>query len=162
MLVYILMLFKKLFYIGACLFNNVVIVLGVQQKDSVIHTHVSIFSNSLPINVITEYLAEFPMPYNSSSLVHIDTFHSFSYLLPILSFLVPWLETVQFSRSVMSDSLQPQGLQHTRPPCPSSTPRIYSNSCPLSLWCHPTISSSVVPFSSHLQSFSAPGSFPMS
>ena len=62
----------------------------------------------------------------------------------------------------MSDSLQPYGLQHTRPPCPSPTPGAYSNSCPLSWWCHPTISSSVVPFSSHLQSFPASGSFPMS
>ena len=68
----------------------------------------------------------------------------------------------QFSRSVMSDSLQPQGLQHTRPPCPSPTPGVYSNSCPLSQWCHPTISSSVIPFSSCLQSFPASGSFPMS
>ena len=62
----------------------------------------------------------------------------------------------------MSDSLQPHGLQHTRPPCPSSTPGVYSNSCPLSWWCHPTISSSVVPFSYHLQSFPASGSFQMS
>ena len=62
------------------------------------------------------------------------------------------ISSVQFSRSVVSDSLQPYGLQHTRPPCPSSTPRVYSNSCPLSWWCHPTISSSVVPFSSRLQS----------
>ena len=54
----------------------------------------------------------------------------------------------------MSDSLQPHGLQYTRLPCLSTTPRVYSNSCPLSRWCHPTISSSVVPFSSHLQSFS--------
>ena len=67
--------------------------------------------------------------------------------------------SVQFSSSVMSDSLQPHGLQHARPPCPSSTPRIYSNSCPLSLWCHPTISSSVIPFSSCPQSFPASGSF---
>ena len=59
-------------------------------------------------------------------------------------------------------SLQPHGLQHTRPPCPSPTPRVYSNSCPLSQWCHPPISSSVIPFSSHLQSFPASGSFPMS
>ena len=58
----------------------------------------------------------------------------------------------------MSDSLWPHGLQHARPPCPSPTPRVYSNSCPLSRWCHPTISSSVVPFSSHLQSFPASGS----
>ena len=57
---------------------------------------------------------------------------------------------VQFSRSVTSDPLQPHGLQHTRPPCPSPTPRVCSNSCPLSQWCHPTISSSLVPFSSQI------------
>ena len=62
----------------------------------------------------------------------------------------------------MSDSLRPDGLQHTRPPCPSPNPRVYANSCPLSQWCHPTISSSVVPFSSCLQSFPASGSFQMS
>ena len=58
--------------------------------------------------------------------------------------------SVQFSSSVMSDSLPPHGLQHARPPCPSPTPRVYSNSCSLSQWCHPTTSSSVVPFFSHL------------
>ena len=62
----------------------------------------------------------------------------------------------------MSDSFQPHGRQHSRLPCPSPTPGVYSNSCPLSWWCHPNISSSVVPFSSHLQSFLASGSFPMS
>ena len=70
--------------------------------------------------------------------------------------------SVQFSYSVMSDSLLPHELQHARPPCPLPTPGVYSNSCPLSWWCHPTISSSVVPFSSHLQSFPASGSFPTS
>jgi len=70
--------------------------------------------------------------------------------------------SVQFSHSVVSNSLWPHGLQHSRPPCPSPTPRVYSNSCPLSWWCHPAISSSVVPFSSHLQSFQASRSFPMS
>ena len=65
----------------------------------------------------------------------------------------------QFSTSVMSDFLWPHGLQHARPPCPSSTPGVYSNSCPLSQWCHPTISSSVIPFSSCLQYFPASGSF---
>ena len=70
--------------------------------------------------------------------------------------------SVQFSRSVMSDSLWPHGLQHAKFPCPSPTPGVYSNSCPLSRWCHPTISSSVVPFSFCLQSFPASGSFPMS
>ena len=70
--------------------------------------------------------------------------------------------SLQFSRSVVSNSLQPHGLQHARPPCPSPTPRVHSNSCPLSWWYHPTISSSVVPFSSCLQSFPASGSFPIS
>ena len=68
----------------------------------------------------------------------------------------------QFSCSVMSDSLQPHGLQHARPPCPSPTPRAYLNSFPLSQSCHPTISSSVVPFSSCPQSFPASGSFQIS
>ena len=67
----------------------------------------------------------------------------------------------QLSCSVVSDSLQPHGLQHTRLLCPSPTPRAYPNSCPLSQWCHPIISSSVVPFSSWPQSFPASGSFPM-
>ena len=62
----------------------------------------------------------------------------------------------------MSDSLWLHRLQHARPPCPSPTPGVYSNSCPLSRWCHPAISSSVIPFSSHLQSFPASESFPMS
>ena len=70
--------------------------------------------------------------------------------------------SVQFSRSVMSDSLQPHESQHARPLCPSPTPRVYSNSCPSSWWCHPDISSSVIPFSSCLQSLPASGSFPMS
>ena len=68
----------------------------------------------------------------------------------------------RFSHSVVSDSLQPHGLQHARLPCPSPTPEAYSKSCPSSWWCHPTISSSVIPFSSHLQSFPASGSFQMS
>ena len=77
--------------------------------------------------------------------------------------LVPiQFSSVQFSHSVMSDSLQPHGLQHARPPCPSSIPGAYSNSCPVGQWCHPTISSSVIPFFSRLQSFPASGSFPMS
>ena len=70
--------------------------------------------------------------------------------------------SVQFSCSVMSDSLQPYEPQHARPPCLSPTPRAYLNSCPLSQWCYPTISFSVVPFSSCPQSFPALGSFPMS
>ena len=71
-------------------------------------------------------------------------------------------QSIQFSHSVVSDSLRSLGLQHARPPCPSPTPRAYSNSCPWSQWCHPTISSSVVPFSSCPQSFPASGSCQMS
>ena len=70
--------------------------------------------------------------------------------------------SVQFSRSVASDSLWPHESQHARPPCPSSTPGVYSNSCPSSQWCHPAISSSVIPFSSCPQSLPASESFPMS
>ena len=66
-----------------------------------------------------------------------------------------YFNSVQFSHSVVSDSLRPHGLQHARPPCPSPTPWVYPNSCPLSQWRHPTISSSVIPFSSYLQSFPA-------
>ena len=75
-----------------------------------------------------------------------------------------WFSLLQFSRSVVSNSLRPHGLQHLmdRLPCPSPTPEVYSNSCSLSRWCHPTISSSVFPFSSHLKSFPAPRSFQMS
>ena len=70
--------------------------------------------------------------------------------------------SVQFSRSVVSDSLRPHESQHARPPCPSPTPRVHSDSCPSSQWCHPAISSSVVPFSSCPQSLPASQSFPIS
>ena len=81
---------------------------------------------------------------------------------PLRIMFAAGLSSVQFSRSVVSNPLQPHGLQHARLPCPSPTPRAYSNSCPLSQGCHPTISSSLIPFSSHLQSFPALGSFQMS
>ena len=73
-----------------------------------------------------------------------------------------WYISVQFTCSVMSNSLRPHGPQHTRPPCPPPTPGVYPNPCPSRRWCHPTISSSVVPFSSSPQSFPASGSFPVS
>ena len=76
--------------------------------------------------------------------------------------LLCWFSSVQFSLSVVSDSLRPHELQHARPPCPSPTPRVHSNSHPSSQWCHPAISSSVVPFSSCPQSLPASESFPMS
>ena len=75
---------------------------------------------------------------------------------------LPSIISVQFSRSVMSDFFQPHELQHARPPCPSPSPGVHSNSCPSTQWCHPSISSSVVPFSSCPQSFPASWSFPMS
>ena len=71
------------------------------------------------------------------------------------------LSSVQFSSSVVSYSLRPHEPQHARPPCPSTTPRVYSNSCPLSQWCHLTVSSSVILFSSRFQSFPASGSLPV-
>ena len=82
-------------------------------------------------------------------------------ILVSLEILQVW-SSVQFSCSVVSDSLRLHGLQHTKLPCPSPTPGVYSNSCPLSWWCHPTISSSVIPFSSCPQSLPASGSFPVS
>ena len=77
-------------------------------------------------------------------------------------FLESHFSSVQFICSVMSNSLWPYGLQHARIPCPSPTPGVYSNSCPLSPWCYPAISSSVIPFSTHPKSFPASGSFPVS
>ena len=84
------------------------------------------------------------------------------FLVPANSIISFFFSSVQFSHSVMSDSLPSLGLLHARPPCPSPTPRAYSNSCPSCWWWHPTISSSVFSFSSRLQSFPAWGSFPMS
>ena len=82
-------------------------------------------------------------------------------ILFFVSMNLTTFSSVLFNRLVVSDSFRPYGLQHTRPPCPSPTPGVYSNSCPLSRWCHPTISSPVIPFSL-LQSFQASGSFQMS
>ena len=73
-----------------------------------------------------------------------------------------YISSVQFSHSVVSDSLRPHESEHTRPPCPWPTPRVYTNPCPSSWWCHPTISSFATSFSYHLQSFPASWSFPMS
>ena len=83
-------------------------------------------------------------------------------MLPTLKQESIRLISVQFSRSVVSNSLRPHESQHTKPPCPSPTPRVYSNSCPSSRWCHQASSSSVVPFSSCPQSLTASGSFPVS
>ena len=93
------------------------------------------------------------MNHTPFSLQSVSENHTYSWLS---------ISPVQFSCSEVSDSLQSHGLQHTRHSCPSPTPRVYSNSCPLSRWCHPNVSSSVIPLSSRLQSFPASGSFTMS
>ena len=97
-------------------------------------------------------LLELPIPPPTSSLLAND----------FALYFTETLETIQLSRSVTPNSLQPHGLQHARPPCPLITPGVYSNSCLLSRWCHPTISFSAIPFSSCLQSFPVSGSFQIS
>ena len=89
-------------------------------------------------------------------------FSSVSQLCPTFCDPMDCMSSVQFSFSVVSNFLWPHGLQHSKPPCSSPTPRVHSNSCPWNRWCHLTISSSVIPFSSSLQSFPASGSFPVS
>ena len=113
------------------------------------------FSVTLPcLQPLVSYLALSVKPHGEESVVY--------------SGFVFWLirpsqfSSVQFSHSVMSDSLWPHESQHARPPCPSPTPGVYSNPCPPSWWCHPTISSSVIPFSSCPQSLPASGLFPIS
>ena len=91
-------------------------------------------------------------------ILHFPLFH----LMPSIQIIYSEISSVQFNRSVVSDSLQPHESQHTRPPCPSPIPGVHPDSCPLSQWCHPAISSSVVPFSSCPQSLPASESFPMS
>ena len=85
-----------------------------------------------------------------------------SFTLYNLNIFTNYFSSVQFSHSVMSDSLWPHEPQHARPPCPSLTPGVHPNPCPLSRWCHPTISSSIIPFYSCPKSFPASGSFQMS
>ena len=106
------------------------------------------------LQLLLLFLVNFFVLILQSSLNSWDNYVTYFYYVPSFS--------VQFSSSVMSNSLRPHGLQHTRLPCPSATPGACSNSCPLSQWCHPTISSSIIPFSSYLQSFPASGSFSQS
>ena len=94
-------------------------------------------------------------------VTHTSLCDHFSCLIIFVN-VIELFSSVQFSRSVVSDSLRPHESQHARPPCPSPTPGVYPNSCPSSRWCHSAISSSVVPFSSCPQSLPALGSFSMS
>ena len=99
--------------------------------------------------------------FNYSAVLRHFPFDYYQYYMNDISIYIMhiWFSSVQ---SLSHVCFQPHGLQHARPPSPSPTPRVYSNSCPLSWWCHPTISSSDVPFSYHLQSFPASGSLQMS
>ena len=111
-----------------------------QYTDHLLHLSLIIIpSNSICFNVYTL----FPVT-RSSGLLYEQAQHTSAEGTVSLY-------SVQFSRSVVSDSLRPHESQHTRPPCPSPTPRVHSNSCPSSRWCHPAIWSSVIPFSSRLQ-----------
>ena len=92
-----------------------------------------------------------------AQLIPFEPMNSVSSTMCIMSYVC--MSVSKFSHSVVSNSLRPHGLQHSRLPCPSPAPGTYLNSCPSGRWCHPTISSSVVPFSSHLQSFPASGFF---
>ena len=134
------------------------------------------FNSSLPVETNSKDWTLFGNPWNKySEYVQVHSFFSWLKYLKMFSVFPCQSEgydslyggnsnisSVQFSRSVMSDSLQPHESQHARPPCPSPTPGVYSNSCSSSWWCHPAISSSVVPFSSCPQSLPASESFPMS
>ena len=100
---------------------------------------------------------------STTTVIHVFYANWIRMPLPYFSFVLKnGISSVQFSHSVMSDSLRPHELQHTRPPCPSPTPGVHSNSHPLSWWCHPAISSSDIRFLSCPQSLPASGSFPMS
>ena len=98
----------------------------------------------------------------SHCLLYLDWFFKKIFNTDFKGYFPSTVQFSQFSHSVVSGSLQPHGLQHARPPCPSPVPGVHPNPCPLSWWCHPTISSSVVPFCSCPQSFAASGSFLMS
>ena len=125
-----------------------------------------IFQARILDSIATSYSRGSSWPKDQTHISHIDRWKFFPTVLPgkpqnVLESYC-FSNGAQFSHSVMSDSLWPHELQHTRPPGPSPTPVVHSDSCPLSQWCHPAISSSVVPLSSCPQSFPASGSFPMS
>ena len=125
-----------------------------------------VLSISIPVRVWvwyqTEFIRRLSVLVTHLSVSNTGLTESSSNLTVIQLIQHVWISSVQFSRSVVSDSLRPHASQHARPPCPSPTPGVYSNSRPLSRWYHPAISSSVVPFSSCPQSLPASGSFPMS
>ena len=144
------------------------------SRYTLAHTHTQ--DNSMSIwlgpgtiwfrNIQSEWLREHTLRQIFMILLGINLFKKSTFFFNLRSccsnYLIIKSSFSQFSRSVMSNSLQPNGLQHASLPCPSPTSGAYSNSCPLNQWCHPTISSSVAPFSSSLQYFPASASFQMS
>ena len=130
---------------------------------SIINLCILRYSLLSDINIYCKYFLQFVIWQIIFSIkLHLLKRFPFPPFIDFWQKLSGYISSVQFSHSVVSDSLRPHGLQHTRLPCPSPTPGVYSNSCPLSWWCHPPISSSVVPLSSCPQSFPASGSFQMS
>ena len=158
----VLWVFQVLFHLEQCLCKNSCTCLSVHMCKSFSWTYskgwdcwVVRYTHYLSLcdNVKLSYKVSGPI-YSSIYGIEVCVFVKNIYISP-LNYSFPILDivrqcsecTVQFSHSVMSNSLQPNGLQQARRPCPSPTPKLYSNSCPLSRWCHPTISSSVIPFS---------------
>ena len=119
------------------------------------------YFNFNPINIFTNHTTGF-FKHNQQVITQKAERAVQNHLQKLPLELWRFFSSVQFSRSVVSNSLRIHGLQYARPPCPSPTSGVYSNSCPLSRWCHPTMSFSVIPFSSCLQSVPASGSFPVS
>ena len=145
------------------------IVIHTAKGFSVVHeARWMFFWNSLAFSVIQRMLAVwslFPLPFLNPAWTSRSSRFIYCWSLSwrILSITLLVCAAAAAAKSLQScPTLRSHGLQYARPPCPSSTPGVYSNSCPLSWWCHPTISSSVVTFSSRLQSLPASGSFPMS
>ena len=125
------------------------------------HSDIRLHHHHLIDNLIQILGKKWFLWYWSRGLKHISFFKTYRHNWIEALSLVD-ISSVQFSRSVVSDSLRPHGLKYARPPCPLTAPETCSDSCPSSRWCHPTISSSIIPFPSCLLSFPASGSFPMS
>jgi len=140
---------------------------GLFSLVCALHTHDICFRTGIQYSsVFLTLYTHAPTPLPSDNYQHVlGTWVHFCHVfVQLFYFLVSThqFSSIQYSRSVMSDSLRPQESQHTRLPCQSPTPGVYPNSCPSSQWCHPAISPSIVPFSSCPQSLPASGSFPMS
>ena len=133
-----------------------------QIQRNLSHANILLLTKDFPWSVVPNLFC-CGDPFHGKQFSHRSGERIISGWFKPVTFIVHFqFSSVQFSHSVMSDSLLPYGLKHARLPCPSPTPAAYSNSSPSHRWCHPTISSSVVPFSSCLQSLPASGSSPMS